>query len=404
MIDTSAVRLVAEREVREQARGRVLWVSTLLSMIAVAALVVIPKLAAGGTPTYRVAVVGSPSADVRSAIAGAVTSAGAKPVLLTVADRAAAVALLRGQQQPHAQLAVVTGPGAGAVLVDEQLPAGSTSRKALVVQAVSRAVATERAVTASGLSRAAAQALIAPTPVPVEHLRPIPGDTTDKGVAVAGAVLFYLLVLRYGIGLLMGIVQEKSTRVIEVVLSTVRPLDLLAGKVVGYSLLVFAQAVLLVATALTAAASVGSNVLHASSVRTLVEAAGWVIIGFLLYAVLFAAAGALAAKVEDAQATGAPLQILLLGGYFVSFSALGGSPSALVRVLAWVPFTAPMDMPVLAASGSARTWQVLASMALTVVATVVCTWLAGAVFRRSVLRTGQRVKVRQLLKERRAAS
>jgi ABC-2 type transport system permease protein len=117
---------------------------------------------------------------------------------------------------------------------------------------------------------------------------------------------------------------------------------------------------------------------------------------------MFAAAGALAAKAEDAQATGAPLQILLLAGYFVSFSGLGGSPSAVVRVLAWVPFTAPMDMPVLAAAGAASTWEVIASMALTVVAIAVCTRLAAAVFSRSVLRTGQRVKVRQLLRERRA--
>jgi ABC-2 type transport system permease protein len=252
------------------------------------------------------------------------------------------------------------------------------------------------------LSPAAAQALIAPQPLAVEHLRPVPGDNTDKGVAVAGAVLFYLLVLRYGIGLLMGVVQEKSTRVIEVVLSTVRPVDLLAGKVVGYSLLVFAQAILLVGTALAAAASVGSTVLHAGAVRTILEAAVWVVLGFLLYAVMFAAAGALAAKAEDAQATGAPLQIVLLIGYFVSFTGLSGSPTLPVKVLAWVPFTAPMCMPVLAAGGGASTWQVVLSMLVTAAAIVVCTRLAGVVFHRSVLRTGQRVKVRQLWRERRA--
>jgi ABC-2 type transport system permease protein len=403
MIDAGAVRLVAEREVREQARGRVLWISTLISMVAVAALVVLPHVFSNGTPTYRIAVTGSPGDVVQAAIEDAVASAGAKPVLVPAADRAAAAQLLQGKGKQHVDLAVVLDKTGTAVLIDQALPADSTTRKALVAQAIARAVASAQAIAASGLSPAAAQALIAPKPLPIEHLRPLPGDNTDKGVAVAGAVLFYLLVLRYGIGLLMGVVQEKSTRVIEVVLSTVRPIDLLAGKVVGYSVLVFAQALLLVATALVSASAVGSTVLHAGAVRTIVETTVWVIIGFLLYAVLFAAAGALAAKAEDAQSTGAPLQIVLLAGYFVSFTGLSGSPTVLVRVLAYVPFTAPMDMPVLAASGGASTWQIVLSMLITVVAIVVCTRLAAAIFARSVLRTGQRVKLRQLLRERRSA-
>lgn len=401
MIEVAAVRLVAEREVREQARGKVLWVSTVLSIAAVAALVILPHVFGGGTPTYRIAVTSSATAQVRTAITTAVSSAGARPVLVPVADRGAAAALLRGNGKAHADVAVIIDATGGVVLIDRAEAAGSTSRKALVSGAVARTVATAAAVAASGLGASAADALINPRPLPIEHLRPRPGDNTDKGVAVAGAVLFYLLALRYGVGLLMGVVQEKSTRVIEVVLSTVRPIDLLAGKVLGYSVLVFAQAVLLVVTALTSAAAVGSTVLHGGALRTIIEAAIWVVLGFFLYAVLFTAAGALASKTEDAQAAGAPLQLLLLLGYFVSFTGLSDSPSGLVKVMAWIPFTAPMDMPILAAGGGASTWQVAASMLLTVLAIVVCIWASATVFRISVLRTGQRVKLRQLWRERR---
>jgi ABC-2 type transport system permease protein len=402
MIDARVAGLVAEREVREQARGKVLWWSTALSMIAVALIVVLPHVLAGGTPTYRIALSGKPSAAVSAAVAAAVQSTGAKPVLVTVDDRSAAAELLQAKGKTHVELAVLVSGDSSSVLVDQAQPADSTTRKALATEAVARNVATALAIDESGLSASAARALVDPRPLPVDHLRPIPGDNTNRGVAIAGAILFYLLVLRYGIGLMMGVVQEKSTRVIEVVLSTVRPIDLLAGKVAGYSLLVFAQAVLLVGTALVSAASVGSTVLHANAVRTIVEAAVWVVIGFLLYAVAFIAAGSLASKPEDAQAAGAPLQIVLLLGYFVSFSGLGSSPGALVKVLAWVPFTAPMDMPILAAAGAASTWQVVASMAVTMAAIVVCVWLSAAIFGRSVLRTGQRVKVRQLWRDRRA--
>lgn len=399
MIDLRATKLVAEREISEQMRGKALWISTAITVVAVALLVVLPHALAGGPPTYRVVVSGASSSAVTTSIDRAVVRAGARVHLATAPDRAAAVAALRTKGAGHADIAV-DASHAGSVIVDQAFPAGSTDTKALAAQAIARSVATVNAVAASGLSPHAAQQLTNPAPLPIDHLRPAPGGRAKRIVAFAGAVLFYVLVLRYGIGLMMGVVQEKSTRVVEVVLSTLRPVNLLAGKVVGSSLIVFVQGALLVGTALVSAAAIGSDVLAGSGAVAIVVAGVWIVLGFLLYAALFTAAGALASKSEDVQSVGLPLQIPLLVGYFVSVTALGsGSASGFLRLLAYIPFTAPMDMPVLASTGGAGPVQVLISMLITAATIVITMRAATAIFHRSILRTGQRVKLRNLLRE-----
>lgn len=315
-------------------------------------------------------------------------------------DRGGAVAALRASGGQHADVAVDPS-GTGSVIVDRALKSGSTDTKARVVAAIARDLAIVRAVQASGITPAQAQALINPRPLAVDHLRPAQGSNSSRIVALAGSILFFLLVMRYGLGLLVGVAQEKATRVIEVILATVRPVDLLAGKILGSAAIVIAQAVLLVATALICAEVVGSDVLHGSGAAQIAVEGLWIVLGFGLYAALFAAAGAMATKSEDAQSVGLPLQIPLFIGYFVSITSTGSqSPSSLVKVLAYIPFTAPMNMPFLMASGDAGPVQVIISMAITVVSIVLVTRAAAAIFRASILRTGQRVRFRSLLRER----
>ncbi|HXR42673.1 MAG TPA: ABC transporter permease, partial [Acidothermaceae bacterium] len=267
--------------------------------------------------------------------------------------------------------------------------------------AIARAVSIADAVEQNSVAPNVARALTNPTPLPIDSLRPAPASAGKRGVAVATAIVFYILVLRYGFGLLMGVVQEKATRVVEVVLSAVRPVDLLAGKVVGSAVLVLGQAALLAATVLVSARAVGSDLLKSSGAAAIGVAFVWVVLGYLLYSALFTAAGALASKAEDAQSVGLPLQIPLFVGYFASFTALGdGTPSVLVKVLAYIPFTAPMDMPVLAATGGAAGWQIAVSMGIIAVAIVVTMRVAAVLFSRSILRTGRRLKARQILRER----
>jgi len=399
VIDVRATRLVAGREIREQLRGRAIWISTVISIIALALLVVLPKVLSSGPPTYRIGVVGTESATMKATISAAATSAGARAIEVAVADHDSAVTRLRTKGAEHLDLAVDLS-GAGSVVVDRQISANDVSRHALTAAALARAVGTAKAVEASGLTPAAAHALTNAPPLHIDFIRPAPASFSKRGVALAGAIIFYILVLRYGFGLLMGVVQEKSTRVIEVILSAVRPVDLLSGKVLGSAAMVLSQGLLLVVTVVLAAAASGSNVLHQTGFGVLGVAFLWVVLGFFLYAALFTAAGSLASRTEDAQSAGLPVQIPLFLGYFAAFSSLGAAgPTGLLKALAYIPFTAPMDMPVLAAVGGATAWQVVLSMAITLGTIVVTMRLATIIFSRSILRTGRRLKARQVLRE-----
>lgn len=399
MMDLKTTKLVAEREIREQVRGKALWISTAITVVAVALLVILPHVLAGGPPKYRVAVTGvAPGAPLIQTIETAGRSAGATIRVFSVTNRAAAVAALGTKGSAHADIAVDL-EGSGSVVVDRAFPSGSTDRKAVTARAIAHDVAAAKAIAVSGLSEKAAHALTDPIPLAIDHLRAAPSSPSKRIVGLAGAILFYLLVLRYGFGLLVGVVQEKSTRVIEVILSTVRPVDLLAGKVAGSASIVFAQGTVLVVTALISAEAIGSDVLQGSGAAAIIVAGVWIVIGYLLYAALFAAAGSLASKSEDAQSVSLPLQIPLLVGYFVAFTSLGsGSASSFVRVLAYIPFTAPMDMPVLAATGGATPWQVVLSMAITIATIVLTMRLATVIFSRAILRTGQRVRMREVVR------
>lgn len=409
MIDVRAATLVAEREMREQLRGRALWLSTAIIVVAVVLLIVLPKVLAGGPPTYRVGVTSSASDTVKSAVAAAVRSTGAHVELVPIADRAAAAEGLQAKGSTHLDIAVVTSgaPNANAdsVLVDRALAAGSTQGKSLAAQAIARAVSIADAIASHDVPPATAKALTEPTPLPIDHLRPAPTSKGQRAVALVGAIVFYILVLSYGMRLVTGVVQEKATRVIEVILSALRPVDLLAGKVVGSAVLVFGQAAVLAIAALVSGRAVGSDVLAGSGAADVVVAFVWIVLGYFLYATLFTAAGALASKAEDAQSVSLPLQIPLLVGYLVSFTVLGSdTPNVLVRVLAYVPFTAPMDMPALAAMGGATPWQIAVSMLLTLAAIAATMRLAAVLFNRSVLRTGQRLKARDVLRQSRSGT
>lgn len=421
MINLEATRLVAAREIREQARGRALWISLAITVVAVVLVVVLPKVLASGPPTYRIGLAlpsassgssepsgstAAPSeAELRTAIETAVTRTGAKAKVVTVSGRDDAATRLRASGSSHIDIAVLETGGASSVLVDRAFPAGSTNRKALATDSIAGSVSVAEAVAAHHVPATTAQALTNPKPLPINNLRPAPTPAGKRGVALAGAIVFYLLVLRYGFGLLMGVVQEKATRVVEVVLSTTRPLELLVGKVFGSAVMVFAQAAILAITALVSAEAVGSDILKTSGASAIAVAFVWVVIGYLLYSALFAAAGSLASKADDAQSVSLPLQIPLFVGYFASFTVLGsGTPGTLLKVLGYIPFTAPMNMPVLAATGGAAPWQIAVSMAITVVSIAITMRLAAVLFSRSILRTGRRLKARQVLVEARRSA
>ena len=378
MISTrAAVGLVARREVVERVRERSLWISTGVTIAVLAGFLVLPSaLGFGGATKGTVAVVGPEGARVAQQ---ARAQQKAFDVALTVrraADDAAARKLVK---EGDADVAVLGGGRA--------LAAGQDADDAVLaaVQAGSQAARGARV----------------PPPLPVARSGDA-GASDRQGIAFAAVVILYGQILGYGFWVATGVVEEKSTRVVELLLAAIRPRQLLAGKVIGIGLLGIGQLLLIGACGVVIGTASGQLDVTGDVVSAVGIVLAWFVLGFGLYSCAFAVAGALVPRQEDIQSVTAPLTVIILASFFLSFGALDDPGSSLAHVLSFVPPSAPMIMPVRLIAGDASAAEIAASVALTLAAAVALIALAARVYGAAVLRTGSRVTLRAVWRASRA--
>jgi len=388
------IGLVARREVRERVKGRTFRIGTLVILLVVAAAVTIPVLRKGHN-VQHVGIVGTLSAPLRATVLAAGPALGTKVILVPEPSvTAARRALVAGR----VELVVV---GTQRILVDQGLQPSDTSATALLVRIISSSVSLQSGLVKAGISPLQALRLANPPPLPVQSLHPAPHNQTARTTAIYGLILTYVLLTQFGTWLLMGVVEEKSSRVIEVLLSTLRAGQLLAGKVIGIGAVALLQAALIVGVALGLGAAVGSTLIHGTAAVEVASSLLWVVLGYAFYCWVYAAGGSLADRQEQVQSLAFPLQLPILFGYIVSITAIGSSePSTLIKVLAYLPPTAPFAMPVMVGLGAVTWWEFTVSVGLMLIAIVGVARLASAVYLRAILRTGGRVHLRQLLPSR----
>ena len=389
------VGLVARREVRERLRGRTFRIGTAIILLAVAAAVTIPVLHKNTKSRAHVGIVGTLSAPLRTTILASGPAVGTTVTLVPEDSLAAARrALVAGR----VDLVLV---GTSRVVVNQALDPTDTSTTGLLVRVIAASVSLQGGLEHAGISPDQALRLAHPVPLPVQSLQRARHNETARTTAVYGNILTYVLLTQFGTWLLIGVVEEKSSRVIEVLLSTLRPQQLLAGKVIGIGVVALLQAALIVGVALGLGAAEGSTLIHGTASLGIVSSLLWVVLGYAFYCWVYAAGGSLADRQEQVQTLAFPLQLPILFGYITSFTALGsGQPSELVKVLAYLPPTAPFAMPVLVALGAVSWVGFTVSVLLMLVAIVFVARLASAVYRRAILRTGGRVHLRQLFASR----
>ncbi len=209
-------------------------------------------------------------------------------------------------------------------------------------------------------------------------------------LSVAFALLFFFVVFQFGFAIAQGVVQEKESRIVELLVAAVPVRTLLYGKVLGLGALALGQIVLLVAVAVAGAAATGETEL----LSLLLRSCGWFVLffvlGFALLSCLWAAAGAFASRTEDLQSTTVPIQVLLI----VPFFAASYLQDGVVRtILSFVPFSAPLVMPARLLEGDASTWEALLSAGLLVVSAVVAVRIGERLYRASLLRTRGRTSL-----------
>ena len=230
-------------------------------------------------------------------------------------------------------------------------------------------------------------------------------DELATAVAFFGLMVAFLLPQVFGQLAMMSVVEEKSTRVVEVLLSHIRPRTLLLGKVLGLSALAVVQLVVVVG-GLTAALLLTNAIDIPASVWRFVPIIVVSILGGLaIYNTFFALLGSLISRQEDAAQVVLPVFIPLVGGFFVGQAALiGNAETPLVKAFTWFPLTAPMLLPVRVARDAIALWEIILSLGLLALGVWLLIRIAGRVYEFTLLHTGSRVSWGQLLRLSRGAT
>ena len=387
--------MVARREIRDRVRAKSFWVASVILLLAVVAGVIIPAFTHGHRSTARVGIVGGQVAALTQTVKQAGQVSGTTVTVIPLPNVAAARARLRSGDLD----AVLVGDRE--VLVKQLPVAGSSSAGATLpgaLGALAEIGGLQRLyalIPPSDAARIASQGIA----LPVHGLVRPPLGLASRITGLAAAILIYVFILTYGVRITIGVGEEKATRVVEVLLTTLRPVQLLAGKVIGMGILALAQIAAMVAAFLVLGHAVGSVAVQGAATSVVLAGALWLVLGYAFYCTAYAAAGSLITRQADAYNASLPLQLPLILAYVLAYTVLYASGvNWFYHVLAFVPFTAPVAMPVLVAVGAAPAWQQALSAAISIAATVGMARLAGTIYERAILRTGSRLRVRQVLR------
>ncbi|MGH3414471.1 MAG: ABC transporter permease [Marmoricola sp.] len=386
-----AVRLVAARELVTRVRSKAFRIILAVTAVAFVAVPLVIQLVNQGPDTQHVAVSDPGFGRTLSATARQLR----QPLQVrTVGGREAGARQVRdGSADAYA----VPGPRGIAVTVHKSLPGSLRTLFSVVQQRSTLASQVEKL----GGDPARVAAAVAGVRLQVHaQQRTDPKQGQKIGVAIGAGVLIYMILMTVGQMVAQGVVEEKGSRVVELLLSTVRPWQLMAGKILGIGALGLLQ--LLVPGVLALAVGIGIGTLDlslADSVGTLLWSLAWFAAGFALYAMAFAAVGAMVSRQEDLGGLMLPIVMPLVAAWVVGISVLPSNPgNTTAAVLSFLPPTAPVLMPMRWAMGVAPWWQLVVALALTVVVSAGMLRLTGRIYRNSVLRSGARVPFRDALK------
>jgi ABC-2 type transport system permease protein len=294
----------------------------------------------------------------------------------------------------------------------------ATGSTASMVRQASNAIAISDRLARLGVAPADQAGVYLPADYSVKWPDPAKTEPTRDTISMVGrdmlsfgmTILIFMIIIMYGNWIAMSVVEEKSSRVMEVVLNAASPFQLLTGKVLGVGAVAFTQyaavvvagvvALLVqgpVANAILGSAGTSTELPEGLTIGLLLIFGVYGVMGFLIYASLYAAAGSLVSRQEDINAAVMPMTLVSTGGYLIGIYAAMGLldiQSGWVTVLSQVPFVSPFMMIGRVAAGAAEPWEIVSSIALLVASIIGALWLAARIYRAGVLLYGQRPGIR----------
>ncbi|OHV29434.1 ABC transporter permease [Parafrankia colletiae] len=390
----ATVRLVAGRELGLRLRSKVFLITTGALLVLLVGAAVVIDLVSGRESSESVGVVAAESA-LTSPLAAVAASLDVDVTTRDVPDEATG---LREVSDGDLDALVTAAPSGLRVAVREDL--SDDLRGVLAVLARQQVLDNE--ISVLGGDPARVNETVAAADVQVTALDPAPDQQGERLVlGIASALLIYMGLMLYGPAVSQGVVEEKSSRVVELLLSTVRPWMLMAGKVLGIGIVALIQMVVLAGGGLVASLVTGALTLPSNEATgTVVWSVVWYVIGFFLYALPFAAIGAMVSRQEDLGGISSPIVLALVVPWVLGISIVPGDPdNGLIAVLSMVPLFSPVLMPMRIALGVAPVWQLVVSVLLALALIGVLLRATGRIYHNAVLRTGARVSFADALRQ-----
>lgn len=416
---------VARREYLVRVRGRAFAITTALLAVAIAAVTIVPTIlaAAGVADPPRIAVdvraddlPSDPVLRLQVALTVGMTGeapdgADANRPRVTLAEDPDAAAQEVRDGELDGLLTITRDDGE---LAYEYLGSASpTNQTRQIVTAFAHELTVTDRLDRAGIDPQQTAEIFEPpsfTATPVE-----PDDASEPDdfggafiLAYAVVILTFMAILTYGNWVAQSVAEEKSGRVMELLITAASPRQLLIGKVLGTGAAGLTQYVVIVAAAIIGFLANGpvANALGVAGQApitlpdlepaTLLAFSAFFLLGFLLYATLYAAAGSMVSRIEDVQQAVGPLIFLAIAGYFAAFTGLNDPDAGWVGVLSLVPFFSPYLMPARMLLSSVDPAEVLLALGLLAVMLLAALWLASRIYSAGVLLYGQRVGLRNV--------
>lgn len=385
-----SVWLVAKREILERGRSRGFIFSVVFTTLLVIGSFVLPTVLFGDDQPARIGIVRPTPPGLEQAIDATAAQLDRPVEIVPFDDTAAAdAALVSGDVDVVAEIpSDLSSPGAIRF---------ASEGDQVISQIISASVIALRfqdIVADAGVDPGAL--LSAQQPPSVDALDPeTEADQSRFLFANIGAVLILVGIFSFGFTVLTGVVEEKQSRVVEVVLATVRARDLLMGKVLGIGILGVVQLVVFVIAALGAAMWTDRFVLPDATPSAIALLVVWFVLGYALYSTALGFLGALASRLEEASNASTPVTMIAMISYFVAIFAVINDPSGPVAQIAtYIPASAPFVVPLRAAFDAISGVEVAIAIVVTVAAIWVLFAIGARVYAGAVLQTAGRMKIR----------
>ena len=372
---TQSVGLIAAREISSRMRSKAFVISTIVLMVAVLATVVLSSLFGSNTEPTKVAVVGAAS----DAVSGVATLEA-----VPADDLDAAETMLRDDE-----VSAIVAPTDVVEASGLEPTTGTTATDAS---------AAGLDVTVIGLGDDPGDVVSAlSVQPPVVVLDPAATDPFLAYLVAFGfGIVFFFSAITFGTTIAQSVVEEKQTRIVEILLSTVSARALLTGKVIGNSIMAFGQILAIAVLAITGLAVTGQRVLLGGLGASVVWFVVFFVIGFVMLAALFAATAATVSRAEDVGSVTTPVTMLVMIPYFLV--VFFNDNATVLAIMSYVPFSAPVGMPVRIFLGQAEWWEPLLSLAILLATTALAVLVGERIYRYSLLRTGARVPFSEALR------